>query len=166
MSRLSGFVLAALLFWGLEGAAHAQLVEADPPYFWPPADVYFYGYEPYGGFGVQYSQPLRDGQLLTDRFGMVYMVSAPRTAPQVEPAPLSASVPGSPRVRRSRSDKSAAQAQPRYHMPTGSLAWPGGNGGILYSPAMRYQSYGGGYAASPYGTIDHSIMYKGWALGY
>jgi hypothetical protein len=66
----------------------------------------------------------------------------------------------------SRTEAKRVQAQPRYQLPTGSLYWSGANSGILYSPAMRYQTYGGGYARSPYGAVDHSIMYKGWELGY
>ena len=32
---------------------------------------------------------------------------------------------------------------------------------VLYSPALRYQSYGGGYGRGPYGTVDCGMMYKG-----
>ena len=38
-------------------------------------------------------------------------------------------------------------------------------GVVLYSPALRYQNYGGGYGRGPYGSIDCGMMYKGMSLG-
>ena len=57
---------------------------------------------------------------------------------------------------------SRAAAQSQYPLPTGSLDWPAANGVILYSPALRYQTYGDGYGRGPYGSVDCGIMYKGW----
>ncbi len=168
MSRLSGFVLAGIVIFGLAGAAGAQVVDSDPYESGSAYDGYFYSKSSPGdgGFGLGYAQPVREGSLVMDRFGMFYMAPAARTA---SPPDTTAAVSAPVRRRRgapSRTEAKRVQAQPRYQMPTGSLFWSGANSGILYSPGMRYQTYGGGYARSPYGAVDHSIMYKGWELGY
>jgi len=163
MTRFYGSLLAGILFFEWAGAAQAQLVSGDPYEPGSAYDGYFYGNEPYGGFGLEFNQHVPDGSVIMDRFGMLYVASRART-PQIMTPPPSA--PTRPRVRESRSDTRRVQAQPHYQLPTGSLYWPGANSGILYSPEMRYQSYGGGYGRSPYGSVDHGSMYKGWWLGY
>jgi hypothetical protein len=57
-------------------------------------------------------------------------------------------------------------ARPIYQLPTGSLSWGAAENVILYSPDLRYETYDGGYARSPYGTNDYGSMYKGWPLRY
>jgi len=165
MTRLSGFVVAGIVVFGWAGAAGAQVVDGNPFESESAYDGYFYSSLPSGGFGLEYTQPVGEGSLVMDRFGMFYMAPAVRTA---APSNTTAAVSAPMRRRgvQSRTEAKRVQAQPRYQMPTGSLYWSGANSGILYSPAMRYQSYGGGYARSPYGAVDHSIMYKGWDLGY
>jgi hypothetical protein len=163
MIRLSGVVLTTILLLRSTGAAQAQVVAADPSESGCAYDGYLAGSQPYGGFGLEYGQPVAEGTVIVDRFGMFHIVSSGRSPREIAPA---APAPAQPRVRESRSSARRGQAQPRYQMPTGSLYWPGENSGILYSPAARYSNYGGGYGRGPYGGVDHSIMYKGWWLGY
>jgi hypothetical protein len=117
-----------------------------------------YQIEPYGGFGLETMQTPFAGTVWLDRFGMV------RATEPAQPMPrLAARGPGtkatSPAARRQVSRTGA-------RLPSGSLHWPGSSGVVLYSPGLRYQSYGGGYGRGPYGNIDCGIMYKGMSLGY
>jgi hypothetical protein len=113
---------------------------------------------PYGGFGLEIVQAPRAGGVWMDRFGMLH------GAPAV--APARASTAARTAVRPLRSGTSGRIARSQYQLPTGSLYWPGASGVILYSPAMRYQTYGGGYGWGPYGSVDCGIMWKGMSLGY
>jgi len=156
MSRLFGSILVVIVM-SLSTPAHAQMTMADPngreDYGY---GGYSYGYQTYGGFGLGYSQAVRAGGLIMDRFGMVHEISGVATAP-ISLAPRV-------RARNARAGSSRVAAQSQYQLPTGSLYWPAANGVILYSPAMRYRSYGDGYGRGPYGSLDHGIMYKGWPL--
>ncbi len=53
-----------------------------------------------------------------------------------------------------------AIAQPRYQLPTGSLGWSAGNGGMLNPVEARCSAYGSGYGVGPYGVVDHRMMWK------
>jgi hypothetical protein len=70
------------------------------------------------------------------------------------------------RSRSNRSGPAMRTARVGYQLPTGSLNWPGASRVLLYSPALRYENYGGGYGRGPYGTIDCGMMYHGMSLGY
>ena len=154
-----GLSLVVVAFLSLSTPARAQSGAADP---YVMEDEGYGGvsddFSPYGGFGLEYSQPVRAGGLIMDRFGMLY-----RT-PEVAPERSVAAPPA--RARQARTGSSRVTARPRYQLPTGSLYWPAASGVILYSPAMRYQSYGAGYGRGPYGSVDHGMMYKGWPLAY
>jgi hypothetical protein len=114
--------------------------------------------EPYGGFGLEYAQAAPAGSVILDRFGMAHVL------PYVTPEPTVVTVrPASPRTR---GGSRRAAARLRYSLPTGSLYWPDASGVILYSPAMRYRAYGGGYGLGAYGSADHSDMYQGRLLQY
>ena len=65
----------------------------------------------------------------------------------------------------SRSTSNRTKAKPRYQLPTGSLGWNGANGVILYSPAMRHETYGAGYARSPYGVVNYGLYVQRLAHG-
>jgi len=179
-----GSISAGTVLLGLAAPAHAQTTMAD----WYGVEDYGYGgyssgYQTYDGFGAGYIQAVVGGSVIMDRFGMLYRI------PDVAPAPTSegrrtedggrkklngsSDVVAAPALRaararagRARAGSGRVAAQPRYQLPTGSLYWPAANEVILYSPAMRYQSYGGGYGRDPYGSIDHGTMWKGWPLGY
>ena len=113
----------------------------------------------YGGFGLEYAQPLANGGAVMDQYGMWHGVPSVtrRSLPSSSPPPLPAP------ARTSRACLAPRCAVSRdISSPTGSLGWTGANGGILYSPGMRYQSYGNGYGHGPYGVTDYQYMWKGW----
>jgi hypothetical protein len=117
-----------------------------------------YQIEPYGGFGLETMQTPFVGTVVLDRFGIV------RGIPPAQPA-RRASGP------RQRGKASAALPRNRtapatYRLPAGSLNWAGTSRMVLYSPALRYQNYGGGYGRGPYGSIDCGMMYKGMSLAH
>ena len=115
-------------------------------------------FEPYGGFGLETIQTPIAGTVMLDRFGLVHR--APHREPSLRiPAPR-------PRSRSSGSRPAARTARIGYQLPTGSLDWTGTSGVVLYSPALRYQNYGGGYGRGPYGSMDCGMMYHGMSLGY
>jgi hypothetical protein len=157
MNRLFASTSAVVLLVGLLAPADAEMSGEDP-YVMGPLGVggYAYDSEPYGGFGLEFAQLAPAGSLMMDRFGMWYAL------PYISPAPTVAA--SQPRANLRRAGSRRTTALPRYSLPTGSLYWPGASEVILYSPSMRYRAYGGGYARDPYGSIDHSIMYKGWPL--
>jgi hypothetical protein len=102
------------------------------------------------------------GGMVMDQYGLWYAV------PYVESAPSVAAAQPQPQSRTTRSASrriAARVAQPRYQLPGGSLGMSGANGAILYSPGMRYQSYGSGYGW-PAGRIDNSGMFHGLPTGY
>jgi len=157
MPRMIGLILVLILPVGMPAPAQAQMTMAD--YYGMEDNGYggsFSGYQTHGGFGLGYSQEAVAGGVIMDRFGMPYRI------PDVGPAPAVAA----PRARagRARAGSRRAAAPSQFPLPTGSLYWPAANGVMLYSPAMRYRAYGSGYGRSPYGSVDHSIMYKGWPL--
>ncbi len=163
MIRILGLAVAVVVPLSLVTTAHAQMTpydarEAQSPYY----GVSAYGGQSYGGFGLEYSQTVPAGGMVMDQYGLWHAV------PNVESAPPVAAAQPQPRPRTSRSASrrvAANVAQPRYQLPTGSLGLSGANGGILYSPGMRYQSYGSGYGW-PVGVIDNSRMWHGMPSGY
>jgi hypothetical protein len=161
MTRILGLTLALILI--VAPATRAQTVSAYPQEC-AATDYsgYFYGELPFGGFGFDYVQSPTTGGLVMDRFGMLH------PGPRVDsPPPVAAERPRAavqPTVTRTKSKRAAAR--PVHQLPTGSLSRGASNGVILYSPELRYETYGGGYARSPYGTNDYGSMYKGWPLGY
>jgi hypothetical protein len=172
MSRSLGLVVACWLILGPAAASRAQ-TDAAGRYDggWYGFGVYPDDALPSGAFGMDYVQVVPSGYLMMDRFGMVYQ--APVIVSQAA-APLARSN-ANVNVRRETRPKPARPTTTRrrrpqtpvnYQLPTGSLHWPAGEGVLLYAPALRYQSYGGGAARSPYGTIYYDSMYKGWPLSY
>jgi len=161
MTRLFGLTVAIVLPLSLATTTRAQTTPYDD--FVPETPIYGVaaeGSQPYGGFGLGYSQPVLAGTVIMDQYGLLHAI------PDVEAAPALVAVAPQPRTRNSRSASRRASAQPRYQLPTGSLGQSASNGVILYSPGMRYQNYGNGYDRGPYGVVDYSQMYKGWPLGY
>ncbi len=149
--------MVLVLSLSLAATAEAQLA-ADPYDSDSPASVRSsVPIAPYGGFGLETMQTLHPGTLIVDRFGLV------REIPFVQPP---SSVGPRPRSTASRSNSSGRVPRVARKLPTGSLDWAGANGVILYSPALRFQDYGGGYGRGPYGSVDCGMMYKGMSLGY
>jgi hypothetical protein len=169
MTRIMGFIFALWLLIGSTTASRGQTYAAGPyeggPYDYP---TYAYDNAPFGAFGLDYIQTVPSGSLMMDRFGMVFQ--APRIATQPAPAPQRASSNTRVRARsrparmQPRARRAPVQAPGNYQLPTGSLHWSAGEGVLLYAPALRYQSYGGGAARSPYGSIDYGSMYHGWPI--
>jgi hypothetical protein len=161
MTRLFALTVAIVLPLSLATTTSAQTTPYDD--YVPEAPTYGVaadGSQPYGGFGLEYSQALLAGSMVMDQYGLLHVT------PAVEAAPAVAAAPPRPPTRISRSAYRRVKAQPRYQLPTGSLGQSGSNGVILYSPGVRYQNYGSGYERGPYGVVDYSYMYKGWPLGY
>jgi hypothetical protein len=164
MNRILGLTVALVVPLCLATTAHAQVTAyenggAPNAYYGGSA----YGGQPYGGFGLEYSQAVPAGGMVMDQYGLwhavPYVESTPSVAVAPQPQPRS-------RTPRSASRRVAAKvAQPRYQLPSGSLGLSGANGGMLYSPGMRYQSYGSGYGW-PVGVIDNSGMWHGMPSGY
>jgi len=163
MTRILGLTVALVVPLCLATTAHAQMTPyngggAMGPYY----GVSVYGGQPYGGFGLNYSQAVPAGGMVMDQYGLWHAV------PYVELAAPPAATQPQQRSRTTRSTSrrvTARVAQPRYQLPTGSLGLSGANGGMLYSPAARYQSYGSGYGW-PVGVIDNSGMWHGMPSGY
>jgi hypothetical protein len=163
MIRTLGLTVALVVPLSLATTTHAQMAPYDAggtpsPYY----GVSAYGGQPFGGFGLDYAQRAPSGGMVMDQYGMWHAV------PYVESAPTVAAVAPQPRTRTTRSASrrvAVKVAQPRYQLPSGSLGLSGANGGILYSPGMRYQSYGSGYGW-PVGVIDNSGMWHGMPSGY
>jgi hypothetical protein len=114
--------------------------------------------EPFGGFGLETMQTPFLGAVIVDRFGMVHAMPFAQRA-----TPVTAE---RPRVKTSRYAQKGRVLRARAQLPSGSLDWAGANSVVLYSPALRYQNYGGPYGSGPYGSIDCGMMYKGMWLGY
>jgi hypothetical protein len=161
MMRWFSLGLTVVFSIGLSAPAGAQL--ADYPYGYG-SDAVAYGrsldrIEPYGGFGLEMMQTPIAGTVIVDRFGLVH------GNPHIE-LPSHVMAP-SPRTKVSRyAPRRRVAARVGYQLPTGSLDWAGASGVILYSPALRYQNYGGGYGRGPYGTMDYGMMYHGMSFGY
>jgi hypothetical protein len=161
MTRTFALTATILLSHALATSIQAQSTRYDDGGFDPTASgILNYGTMPNGSFGIEYGQPLRAGSLIMDQYGMVYATPSSELAPRpvfAQPAPV---------TRTSGSASNRAKARPRYPLPTGSLGWNSASSVILYSPATRHETYGSGYARSPYGVVDYGYMSKGWPFGY
>jgi hypothetical protein len=158
MLRIPGLSRAFVIAVGLTTTAHAQTTAYDPATAAGYGQTMWYGAQPSGGFGLEYAQPLAGGSVIMDQYGMAHGIPyTPYTESGQGVAPSRVAAP----MRTMRSANRNA-AQPRYRLPSGSLGATTTNGGILYSPAMRYQSYGSGYGYGPYGVTDYGYMWKGW----
>ena len=115
--------------------------------------------EPYGGFGLEMMQT----PIGRHRHARSLWIGSPSSVCVSHRCRVAAP---RPRVRSSRSGPATRTARVGYQLPTGSLDWPAASGVILYSPALRYENYGGGYGRGPYGTMDCGMMYHGMSLGY
>jgi hypothetical protein len=117
-----------------------------------------YRIEPCVGFGLESIQMPVAGAILVDRFGLLHVAE-----------PIQ-SRPGNVSRRAGSRAMNSAPGRGRVHdgdrLRAGSLSWPGAGGVVLYSPPLRYETYGGGYGRGPYGSVDCGMMYKGMALGY
>jgi hypothetical protein len=157
MSRMIASIVVGIGLLGAVPRAGAQMPMVDPygledfEYIGSPA-----AYPDLGGVGLGYSQSVRAGGVVMDRFGM----------PHAAPSPGARVSARAPRARARAPQARAGSARPRYQLPTGSLYWPDAGGVMLYSPLERHRSYGDGYGNGPYGSADHGIMYKGWSLDY
>lgn len=160
MTRIIATVLGAGLLWGLASAAHAQGAASYPPasghmYYSPPVytapgavgSQYVETYRTYGGYnqpGVYGGQPV-----------------APTT---IQPAPVAPARVRGRQARRMRAyTQTYNQASPySTPLPQGRLYWPGASMVPGYTPASRYQTYGSGYAVSPYGSNFYGGYWWGW----
>jgi hypothetical protein len=162
MSRLMGWLLAVGLVAVVGQPARAQM----------PAPVF-------GGFGLEYMQPVPTGTVVLNRWGLLEVIPAvgtalppttaieqPAAVRQVAPGRVSrANRPGRSFARVGSQPVAGAGVELGAPLPTGSLYWPAAAGMPLYSPAQRYASYGGGYGVGPYGTADYGAAYKGYYWG-
>jgi hypothetical protein len=161
MTRIVGLSLALVLPLSWVTTTNAQITPyglggAPSSYY----GVSAYGGQVYGGFGLEYSQTLTAGGMIMDQYGLWHVVPYVESVPPVAAARTAAP----PWMSRSVSRRVVTKlAQPRYQLPTGSLGLSGTNGGILYSPGMRHQSYGYGW---PVGASDYSGMWHGMPSGY
>jgi hypothetical protein len=171
MSRILGLACALWLLIGYSPASRGQ-TDSSGSYEGGPYDygTDVYHDAPSGAFGLDYVQVVPSGRLMMDRFGMVYQapIVGNQPASASERVNVNANVRATARSRsaRARVRRAPALAPMSYQLPTGSLHWPAGEGVLLYAPALRYQSYGGGAARSPYGSINYGSMYMGWPLSY
>jgi hypothetical protein len=152
MNRILGTTLGLVVSLCLGTASEAQTTYYDGTTS-PGYGAAVVTGQPYGGFGMQYSPAIPAGGVIVDQWGGLHAVGQATTAPVVAAQPKT-------RVVGSRMLSRRAAAQPRYVLPTGSLGWSDGNGGMLYSPDARYSSYGNGYGVGPYGMVDHRVMWK------
>jgi hypothetical protein len=153
MIRNLGWALVFVVLGGLATTGQAQTTPYD-------SGAEFRLNQSYGGFGLQYAQPVVNGGVVMDQYGMWHDVPY---VPYVQPAAPVAPARPVVAARTSRSTRRVAVGQPRFQLTTGSLGTTGSNGGILYTPGMRYEAYGNGYGRGPYGVSDYSHMWKGWA---
>ena len=153
-----GLTLTLVLLLGWASRSSAQTVADARVSVATIYNKYIYAIEPNGGFGLETIQIPFAGAFWLDQFGLVHAIEPAQPLPRIaarRSAPKSIVAPASHRV-----SKTGAR------LPTGSLAWPGASGVVLYSPWLRYQSYGSGYGRGPYGNADCGIMYKGMWLGH
>jgi hypothetical protein len=158
MIRWLGLSLIVVFSIGLASPAEAQM--AADPYGWDAStggDL-LYRIEPTGGFGLETMQSPFAGMVVMDRFGMVHAAPIAQS-PQHVPAPQR-------RTRKGQAVMSRRVSRDEYQLPTGSLNWAGASNVVFYSPALRYETYGGGYGRGPYGSMDCGMMYHGMSLGY
>jgi hypothetical protein len=154
MNRIMGLTVAVLVPMSLATTAHAQSYYGDGTVGSDYGTVM--AGQPYGGFGHQYSPAIPAGGVIVDQWGGLHAVGYAVTAP----SPAVVAAQPQPRATATRSRSRRVTAQPRYVLPSGSLGWSGGNGGMLYSPETRYSSYGSGYNVGPYGVVNHNTMWK------
>ena len=161
MTRALSLTASILLLHALATSTQAQSTPYDARGFNSTGSgAWNYGNLPNGSFGIDYAQPLPAGSLVMDQYGMWY------ATPTVESAPRAVVAQPAPITRTSGSSSNRAKAKPRYQIPTGSLGWNGANGVILYSPAVRHETYDAGYARGPYGVVNYGHMSWGWPNGY
>ena len=153
MNRIIGLTVALVVPLSVATTAHAQATNYGGVPTGPDYGAAVMAGQPYGGFGLQYSPGVPAGGMVVDQWGGLHPVGYANSGPVAVVQPENRVVLTRPRSRR-------MMAQPRYQLPTGSLEWSGGNGGMLYSPGTRYASYGSGYSVGPYGVIDHRMMWK------
>jgi hypothetical protein len=154
MKRILGLIVAIVVPLSLATTVQAQTTYYGGTTMGPNYGATVMPAQPYGGFGLQYSPAIPAGGVIVDQWGGLHAVGY-ATVPSSEVV-----VQTQPRVMMTRRGSRRMVAQPRYQLPTGSLGWSGGNGGILYSEGARYSSYGSGYSVGPYGVVDHNIMWK------
>jgi hypothetical protein len=158
MIRWLGLSFAVVFLIGWGSRAEAQMV-ADP--YGSDGSGYgasLYRIAPNGGFGLETMQTPVMGAVVLDRFGLAHGTPLVQLSPQVRASRSGA--------KASRSLASGRRGRAGYQLPTGRLDWAGASGVVLYSPALRYQNYGGGYGRGPYGSIDCGMMYHGMSLSY
>jgi hypothetical protein len=153
MNRILGLTVAVLLQMSMATTARAQSYYGGTS--GPDYGAAAWAGQPYGGFGLEYSPAIPAGGVIIDQWGGLHAVGYTTTAP----APAVAAQPQA-RAVATRSRSRRATVQPRYVLPSGSLGWSDGNGGMLYSPENRNASYGSGYAVGPYGVVNHNMMWK------
>jgi hypothetical protein len=158
MIRTFASPLAIVLAFSLVTSASAQTAAFGPVVGSAGYGGYSYGFPQSGAFGLEYAQQLPNGGFVMDQYGLLH---GTMFTPVTEAAPAVGPVRPATPARGSRSGRARAAAQPRYRLSTGSLGSPGANGGIFYSPGMRYQSYGS-YGQGPYGVTNYGYMWKGW----
>lgn len=165
MTRTFALTATIVLSHALAASVQAQSTPYDDSGFVPSATgISSFGTLPNGGFGVEYTQPVVAGSWIMDQYGMVY--AAPTVDPTPPPVDAKPATAARPATRTSGSAVNRTKAKPRYQLPTGSLGWSGANGVVLYSPAVRYESYGSAYGRGPYGVVNYGYMSRGWPLGY
>jgi hypothetical protein len=153
-----GLTLAIVVFLGWTSQTIAQPVVVLNGFVTTGYGDSIYANEPYGGFGMETIQVPLAGTFWVDRFGMVHATEPAQPLPRVAARRPGTKTTGTAASRRVW--KTGAR------LPAGSLEWSGSSGVVLYSPWLRYQSYGSGYGRGPYGNTDCGIMYKGMWLGY
>jgi hypothetical protein len=157
---IRGLGLSFVVVLSIGPASPAQAQKVADPYRRGAAAAYGdspYRIEPFGGFGLETMQTPFVGTVVLDRFGLVHGSPLAQPSRGVRVA--------RPRGKASGAASTGRAARVEHQLPTGSLNWAGAGGVVLYSPALRYQNYGGGYGRGPYGSIDCGMMYKGWSLG-
>jgi hypothetical protein len=153
-----GLTLAMIFLLGSASRSGAQTVVDRNGSSRTTYGEFVYPIEPNGAFGLEAMRTPISGRLWVDRFGMVHRTDPAGSEPVL--APRRVRTKGNGALGGRRVSKTGSR------LPTGSLEWPATGGLLLYSPGLRYQSYGGGYGFGPYGSVDCGIMYKGMWLGY
>ena len=161
MTRLLGIALGVGLLLSLVPVARAQGAASYPPasghmYYNPPmytapgavGSPYVETFPTYGG----YYQP-------------GYSAAQPVAPTTVQPAPAAGVRVRGRQARRPRMFAQGYNSMPApysYPLPQGRLYWPGAYMTPGYTPYSRYQTYGSGYAQSPYGSNFYGGYWKGW----
>jgi len=162
MGRILGIVIGAGLMLGLTSEVKAQGWANYPQasgnmYYYPPV------YVAPGSVGGQYMEIYPGYGSYTSQPG--YYTTQP-----VAPATRQAAAPGllkGRQARRTRVYSSGYNQVPAPYaaqLPQGQLYWPGSSLAPGYTPFSRYQTYGSGYAQSPYGSNFYGGYYKGFPM--